>query len=206
MSIDPTINHLVRAFSLPSAEDLAPLHDRLANTAVSDGLLDLAYRTLDSPFGNLLIAATPIGLVRLAFERENHEHVLADLAVAISPRMLESGQRTDQIARQLDEYFAGERQMFDVATDLRLVDGFRRIVIANLATIGYGETSSYATVAIRVGSPKAVRAVGSACAHNPVPIVIPCHRVVRSDGSIGQYLGGIETKAALLALEAAARA
>ena len=204
MSTDPTINHFVRAFSLPSAEDLAPLHDRLANTAVSDGLLDLAYRTLDSPFGNLLIAATPIGLVRLAFERENHERVLADLAVAISPRMLQSGQRTDHIARQLDEYFAGERQMFDVATDLRLVDGFRRIVIANLAAIGYGETTSYATVAIRAGSPKAVRAVGSACAHNPVPIVIPCHRVVRSDGSIGQYLGGIETKAALLALEAAA--
>lgn len=204
MSTDPTVNRLVRSYPTPAADDLAPLRERLANEAARDDLLDLAYRTLDSPFGPLLIAATPSGLVRLAFDREDHERVLTELAVTISPRMLQSSQRTDPIARQLDEYFAGERRTFQVPTDLRLVDGFRRIVIANLATIGYGETASYAAVALAAGSPKAVRAVGSACAHNPVPIVIPCHRVVRSDGSIGQYLGGVEAKAALLALEAAA--
>ncbi len=173
----------------------------LAERADHDGLLDVAYRTVDSPVGSLLLAVSPAGLVRVAFEREIFDTVLADLATAISPRILRTGRRTDDVARQLDEYFAGRRRRFDVVVDLQLVHGFRRSVIAHLQEIPYGATESYAAVAIAAGSPAAVRAVGTACAHNPVPLVVPCHRVIRSDGTIGRYLGGAEAKAALLALE-----
>ena len=192
--------------SVPGRDEaeLARLHGQLAAAAHARDLLDVAYRTVDSPVGPLLVAVTPDGLVRVAFEIEDHDAVLRQLAGSVSPRILQSGRRTDDVARQLDEYFAGRRRQFDVAVDLRLVDGFRRAVITHLPDIAYGATESYATVAAAAGSPKAVRAVGTACAHNPVPIVVPCHRVVRSDGSIGQYLGGVEAKAALLALEAAA--
>jgi methylated-DNA-[protein]-cysteine S-methyltransferase len=190
----------------PSPSALAALHDRLAAAAEADGLLDVAYRTTDSPFGPLLVAATPEGVVRVAFEGEDHDAVLDALATAVSPRILRSGRRTDEVARQLDEYFAGRRRRFDLAVDLRLVQGFRHAVISRLGDIAYGATASYAAVAAAAGNPRAVRAVGSACAHNPVPLVVPCHRVVRSDGSIGQYLGGAEAKAALLALERGAAA
>jgi methylated-DNA-[protein]-cysteine S-methyltransferase len=179
------------------------LRDRLAGRADEAGLLDVAYRTVDSPFGLLLVAATRAGLVRIAFEREDHDAVLTGLATSISPRILHSGQRTDVVARQLDEYFAGVRHQFEVPVDLQLVHGFRRAVIAHLRQIPYGSTESYATVAKAAGSAGAVRAAGSACGHNPLPVVVPCHRVIRSDGSIGQYLGGAEMKAALLALEGA---
>ena len=130
--------------------------------------------------------------------------MLSELAESISPRVLRSDRRTVHAARQLEEYFAGQRRSFDVPTDLRLVSGFRREVVTRLGDIAYGQTASYAAVAAAAGNPRAVRAVGSACSHNPVPVVIPCHRVVRSDGSIGQYLGGSEMKAALLAFESAA--
>lgn len=188
----------------PAAGETDALHGRLAEHAERDGLLDVAYRTVDSPFGPLLLAASPEGLVRVAFEREDHAAVLAQLASAVSPRILRSERRTDDAARQLDEYFAGRRRRFEVPVDLQLVSGFRRAVISHLPEIPYGSTESYATVALAAGNPAAVRAVGSACAHNPVPVVVPCHRVIRSDGTIGQYLGGAETKAALLALETAA--
>jgi len=125
------------------------------------------------------------------------------LADAISPRILRSGRRTDDAARQIEEYLTGRRRRFDVPVDLQLVHGFRRTVILHLDDIPYGTTESYGALARAAGSPSAVRAVGSACSHNPVPLVLPCHRVVRSDGSIGQYLGGTEAKAALLALERA---
>lgn len=177
------------------------LRSRLASEADDGGLLDLAYRTIDSPLGPLLVAVTSEGLVRLAFEREDHDAVLAHLADVVSPRILRTGRRTDEVARQLDEYFAGRRQAFEVAVDLRLVQGFRQAVVAHLVEIAYGSTESYKAVARAVGNPGAVRAVGSACSANPVPIVLPCHRVVRSDGAIGQYLGGAEAKSALLALE-----
>jgi methylated-DNA-[protein]-cysteine S-methyltransferase len=176
-------------------------HRRLAERADAEGLLDVAYRTVDTPFGPLLVAATPEGLVRVAFELEGHDQVLAALATMISPRILRSGRRTDDAARQLDEYFAGRRRTFDVAVDLRLAHGFRRSVLAHLQEIAYGTTETYATVAAAAGRPKAVRAAGSACSHNPIPVVVPCHRVVRSDGTIGQYLGGSGMKAALLAME-----
>jgi len=197
------VTALVAAFPATDAA-VEGLRARLAEQAERDGLLDVAYRTVDSPFGALLVAATPEGVVRVAFEREDHDAVLDQLAAAVSPRILRAAGRTDAVARQLDEYFGGRRRRFDVPVDLRLVRGFRRAVIAHLPDIPYGSTESYADVARAAGNPAAVRAVGSACSHNPVPVVVPCHRVVRSDGSYGQYLGGPETKAALLTMEAAA--
>jgi len=186
------------------AHHLERLHGDLADRADDDGLLDVAYTTVDSPLGPLLVAVTGAGLVRVAFDGENHAAVLAALSERVSRRILRSGRGTDGVARQLDEYFAGRRRSFDVPVDLRLVDGFRRDVISQLPTIPYGDTASYAELAARAGRPTAVRAAGSACAHNPVPVVVPCHRVVRSDGTIGQYRGGAAAKATLLSLESAA--
>ena len=180
---------------------LARLHQRLERDAASDDLLDVAYRTVDSPVGTLLLAATTVGLVRVAYDVEDHDAVLTKLAAAVSPRVLLSPGRLDAAARQLEEYFTKRRTAFEVPVDMRLTDGFRRSVIEHLRSIGYGRRESYAAVAAAVGSPRAVRAVGTACAHNPLPVVIPCHRVVRSDGSTGQYVGGAAAKAALLALE-----
>lgn len=184
-----------------TARDLERLHDRLVADADREGLLDVTYRTLDSPIGGLLLAATPDGLVRVAFECEGFDAVLARLAAEISPRILRDPRRTESAARQIEEYFSGRRRAFEVPVDLRLVRGFRRTVVEHLRDIPYGRTESYAAVARAAGNPSAVRAVGSACSHNPVPVVVPCHRVVRSDGSIGQYLGGTAAKEALLALE-----
>lgn len=198
---DQIVDALDRLAEAPN-DRLGALRAGLATRADEQDLLDIAYRIVDSPHGSLLVAATPAGLVRVAFELEDHDTVLDALAAAISPRILESGTRTDRVARQLDEYFAGDRRSFDLEVDLQLVGGFRRQVVAHLADIAYGQTASYADVARATGNPNAVRAVGSACSHNPIPVVLPCHRVVRSDGTIGQYLGGTETKAALLAMEA----
>ncbi len=166
-------------------------------------MLDVAYRTVDTPVGTLLLAATTAGLVRVAYDVEGHDAVLAGLADRISPRVLRAPARLDSAARQIDEYFAKRRTVFEVPVDLRLADGFRRNVIEHLRDIGYGRRESYAAVAAAIGNPRAVRAVGTACAHNPLPVVIPCHRVVRSDGSTGQYVGGPLAKSTLLDLEAA---
>lgn len=195
---------LDHAIAAPTQAELAARQRALVARAEAEGLLDLTYQVIDSPHGPLLLAATSQGLVRVAFEREGHEQVLGDLAASISSRVLASTTRTDEAARQLDEYFAGRRRTFDLDVDLRLVEGFRRTVVSHLPEIGYGTTATYAALASMAGNPKAVRAVGSACANNPVPIVVPCHRVVRSDGKIGNYLGGAEMKAALLAMEQAA--
>ena len=183
-------------------DTMARLHQRLEREATTDELLDVAYRTVDSPVGTLLLAATTVGLVRVAYDVEDHDAVLTKLASAVSPRVLRAPARLDDTARQLDEYFALRRTAFEVPVDLRLAEGFRRSVIEHLRDIGYGRRESYAEVAAAVGSPRAVRAVGTACAHNPLPVVIPCHRVVRSDGSTGQYVGGAAAKTALLDLEA----
>jgi methylated-DNA-[protein]-cysteine S-methyltransferase len=184
-------------------ETLGRLHRRLESDADTDGLLDVAYRTVDTPVGTLLLATTTVGLVRVAYDSEGHDAVLARLADAVSPRILRAPARLDTVARQIDEYFAKRRTAFEVPVDLRLADGFRRNVIEHLRVIGYGRRESYATVAAAIGNPRAVRAVGSACAHNPLPVIIPCHRVVRSDGSTGQYVGGPLAKSTLLDLEAA---
>jgi methylated-DNA-[protein]-cysteine S-methyltransferase len=181
----------------------AALRNRLAGGAARAGLLDIAYRVLDSPIGPLLVAVSPDGLVRVAFEREGHDAVLAHLAAVLSPRILAWSPPTEEVARQLEQYFAGQRRHFELALDLRLAHGFGRTVLSHLGDIGYGSTASYASVARAAGNPNAVRAVGSACSHNPIPVVVPCHRVVRSDGSLGGYLGGTEAKHTLLALEGA---
>jgi methylated-DNA-[protein]-cysteine S-methyltransferase len=184
--------------------DLARLHARLADTAADRGVLDLAYRTHDTPVGTLLLVASEAGLVRVAYPGEGHDAVLAALAEKISPRVLRAPARLDPAARQLDDYFAGTRRAFDLPLDWRLSAGFRRSVLHQLrVAVGYGTTASYAAVAALAGSPKAVRAVGTACATNPLPVVVPCHRVVRSDGSMGGYLGGPDAKRALLDLESA---
>lgn len=189
-------------FTVPD-DDLATLRRRLGVQAASQGLLDVAYRTLDSPIGPLLIAATERGLVRLAFASEGFDAVLADLAERVGPRVLCAPARTDAAARQLDEYFDGTRTGFDLPLDRRLSRGFRASVLVQLSGIGYGQTRTYKQVAELAGSPRAVRAVGTACATNPIPIVVPCHRVLRSDGGLGGYRGGLDAKRALLAMEAA---
>ncbi|WP_336671046.1 methylated-DNA--[protein]-cysteine S-methyltransferase [Tsukamurella sp. USMM236] len=191
--------------SAPADTDaLARLRARLAASAEADGLLDIAYTVVDSPVGGLLLAATERGLVRVAYAREDHDAVLETLAQKVSPRVLRAPRRLDATARELDEYFAGRRTAFDLPLDHALSHGFRQLVQSRLPDIGYGTTLSYKQVAELVGSPAAVRAVGTACATNPLPVVVPCHRVVKSDGGIGQYVGGVEAKAALLELESAA--
>jgi methylated-DNA-[protein]-cysteine S-methyltransferase len=183
-------------------DHLKRLHARLERDAQAGDLLDIAYRTVDSAVGSLLLAATPLGLLRVAFASENHDSVLQNLSARVSPRVLEAPTRLDPVARQLEEFFTGRRQSFDVALDWSLSHGFRRTVLEHLNTdIGYGSTTSYATLARLSGSPKAVRAVGTACATNPIPIVVPCHRVIRSDGAVGAYRGGPAAKRALLDLE-----
>ncbi len=191
---------------LPGIEEgtMLRLHDRLAATATEASLLDIAYRTLDTPVGALLLAATEKGLLRVAYPIEDHDAVLEQLATRVSPRVLRAPARLDLVASELEEYFAGRRQRFDLPLDLQLAHGFRRTVLSHLSEIGYGETATYATVAAAAGNPKAVRAVGSACATNPLPLVVPCHRVVRSDGTMGQYAGGADVKRVLLQMEAAA--
>jgi methylated-DNA-[protein]-cysteine S-methyltransferase len=187
-----------------AADDAAleRLRGRLVEQADTDGLLDVAYRTMDSPIGPLLLAATPAGLVRVAFECENHDDVLVELSTAVSPRILRSSRRVDDVARQIDEYFAGRRRTFEVPVDLQLSKGFRRAVLTHLMEIPYGTRESYTVVARSAGNARAVRAAGSACATNPIPLVVPCHRVVRSDGTYGQYRGGPEAKHMLLTMEA----
>jgi methylated-DNA-[protein]-cysteine S-methyltransferase len=180
------------------------LHDRLVREAQTAGLLDVAYRTIDSPVGPLLLAATVKGLVRVAYGREDHEKVLERLARELSPRILHAPARLDAAAKEIDEYFAGLRRAFDLPVDWSLARGFRRLVLTRLRAIGYGQTASYAAIAGAVGNPRAVRAVGTACATNPLPLVVPCHRVVRSDGAMGEYVGGVDAKRALLTLEGAA--
>lgn len=183
--------------------ELGRLHERLAERAAAQGILDVAYRTVDTPVGTLLLAATETALIRVAYETEGHDEVLATLAARISPRILHAPGRLDAAARELDEYFAGRRRGFDLPLDLSLSTGFRRLVLDRLSDIAYGHTVSYAAVAAAAGNPRAVRAAATACRTNPLPVVVPCHRVVRSDGSAGGYVGGPAAKQTLLRLEAA---
>lgn len=197
-------NDLVDLLSAhPDTAALHQLHRRLERDAQLAGVLDVAYTVVDSPLGPLLLAATGRGLARVAYACEDHRLVLQALAQRLSPRILRAPSRLDQAARELDEYFAKRRQVFHVPLDLSLSRGFRHLVHQHLSQIAYGHTSTYRQVAELVGNPKAVRAVGTACATNPLPIVVPCHRVLRSDGSLGGYLGGSEAKATLLHLEVA---
>ena len=190
-------------FPLPDPA-LAGLRARLVQQADDAGLVEVAYRTLDTPVGPLLLAATAQGLVRVAFEREDFDAVLAALASRVSPRVLEAPRRLDEAAVELEEYFTGTRRRFDLPLDRALSTGFREKVQRVLPRIDYGSTRSYKEIAELVGSPRAVRAVGTACATNPLPGVVPCHRVLRTDGSLGGYIGGLDAKSALLSLESGA--
>jgi methylated-DNA-[protein]-cysteine S-methyltransferase len=199
------VNMSPNHFAAPSeADTLARLRHRLGLAAEAEGLLDVAYTTIDSPVGPLLLAATPKGLLRVAYEVEDHDRVLDALARRISPRVLRAPRRLDAAARELGEYFGRQRRTFDLPLDLSLSRGFRQLVQQHLPEIAYGQTRTYGQVAELVGNPRAVRAVGTACATNPLPVVVPCHRVLRADGTPGGYVGGPAAKQALLRLEAAA--
>ena len=199
------MNSIERRLTAPVTGSDAQALDRLralvAHRAQDRGLLDIAYRTLDTPVGQLLLAATPDGLIRVAYPREDHDAVLTHLADKVSPRVLNAPARLDAVARQLDEYFAARRRRFELALDLQLAHGFRRTVLEHLVDVPYGQTVSYAHLAADVGNTRAVRAVGTACATNPLPVIIPCHRVIRSDGTLGAYIGGAEVKQTLVRLE-----
>jgi methylated-DNA-[protein]-cysteine S-methyltransferase len=194
---------LLEGYPDATEAELRRLRDRLAERADAHSILDVAYRTLDTPVGTLLLAATETGLVRVAYETEGHDKVLAILAGRVSPRILNAPKRLDAAAREIDEYFAGVRHGFDLPLDFSLSKGFRRLVLGHLSDIAYGHTATYAAVAAAAGNPRAVRAAATACATNPLPVVVPCHRVVRSDGSVGGYVGGPAAKQILLRLEAA---
>lgn len=180
---------------------VAALRTRLVARAAAAGILDVAYDEIESPFGRLLACATDAGVVRLAFETEDQGSVLDVVAGRISPRVLRAPARLEPLRRELGEYFAGRRHDFGVAVDWRLSAGFRRTALEAVARVPYGTTATYSEVAGAAGSPRAVRAAGSACATNPVPILVPCHRVLRSGGGLGGYLGGLAVKRALLDLE-----
>jgi methylated-DNA-[protein]-cysteine S-methyltransferase len=173
----------------------------LRERAAAEGLLDVAYATADSPFGTLLLAKTPQGLVRLGLPNEDLDELLADLAGRISPRVLEAPAGLDEERRELDDYFAGRRHAFELPIDWQLSHGFLLRARQGIVAIPYGETRTYTDLARGAGNERAVRAAGSACSRNPIPLVVPCHRVLRSDGSLGGYAGGLEMKEKLLDLE-----
>jgi methylated-DNA-[protein]-cysteine S-methyltransferase len=199
------VNMSPEYFADPRDDDtLLRLRHRLGLAADAEGLLDVAYTTIDSPVGTLLLAATPKGLVRVAYDIEDHDRVLGTLSQRLSPRVLRAPKRLDAAARELEEYFSRQRRVFDLPLDLSLSKGFRQLVQRHLPEIGYGQTRTYKQIAELVGNPKAFRAVGTACATNPLPVVVPCHRVLPASGAPGGYVGGPDAKKALLSLEAAA--
>jgi methylated-DNA-[protein]-cysteine S-methyltransferase len=175
--------------------------NRLAERASAEGLLDVAYTTTDSPFGTLLLAATPRGLVRLGLPNQDTDQLLVDLATRVSPRVLETAAPFDQVRRELELYFEGELTDFDLPLDWRLSKDFRRRVLRAIARIPYGQTRSYTQMATSAGNVRAVRAAGTACGSNPLPLLVPCHRVLRSGGALGGYGGGLPMKEGLLRLE-----
>ena len=181
---------------------LAPQVPDLPTAAAAAGMLDVAYATTDSPLGPLLLASTDQGLVRVAYlDFADRDEVLQSLADRVSPRMLEAPGRLDEPRRELDDYFDGRRQEFDLPLDRRLMSDFTQRVLSATATIPYGSVSTYGAVAREAGSPRGSRAAGNALGSNPMPIVIPCHRVLHADGGIGGYTGGLERKRTLLELE-----
>jgi methylated-DNA-[protein]-cysteine S-methyltransferase len=187
-----------------AALDLPADTPDLSERAEAEGLLDVAYTSVDSPLGPLVVAATPKGLVRVSYsEFRGEDEVLEELARRVSPRVLEAPARLDPVRRELDEYFEGRRQGFDVPIDWSYLAGFTREVLRATAHIGFGQVSTYAGVAAEAGSPRAVRAAGNALGANPMPVVVPCHRVLRTGGTLGGYTGGIERKEFLLRLEGA---
>ena len=192
------IEQQLREAALDLPTDVPPLADR----AAEEGLLDVAYTSVDSPLGPLVVAATPKGLVRVSYtEFRGEDDVLEDLARRVSPRVLEAPAKLDPVRRELDEYFDGHREDFDIPIDWSYLAGFTREVLRATAAIPFGNVATYAGVAEAAGSPRAVRAAGNALGANPMPVVVPCHRVLRTGGALGGYTGGLERKEFLLRLE-----
>jgi len=193
----------------PPAGDLDRAIQGVLVQAERDGLVDVAYAPVDSPFGRLLVARTDRGVVRLALPKHRGHHqtedeVLEDLAQFVSPRVLESPKRLDEERRELEEYFEGKRDHFDVPVDWALTrSGFGSRALHAVARIPYGETRTYGQIAKQAGNPRAYRAAGTACGRNAIPLIVPCHRVLQSGGGVGNYGGGPEMKRALLDLEGA---
>lgn len=194
------IRRVLDSFQPPGLERLEAA---FRHRAEAEGLVDVAYGTVDSPLGDLLVASTERGLVRLAYPDEGIDPVLKEMAEEISPRIMESPRATDPIRRQLDEYFEGRRNHFEFQIDWSLTKGFGRRVLQATASIPFGSVDTYKGVAERVGSPRSARAVGNALGSNPIPVVVPCHRVVRTGGNLGGYTGGLAKKVFLLELEGA---
>lgn len=187
--------------ALRSGPGVGPLPPAPAAAADAAGLLDVAYATFDGPLGHLVLAATPAGLVRIAYADAGEDAVLAELSARISPRVLAAPRRLDPARRQLDEYLTGRRRAFALDLDRRLLSGFARRILEATAAIPYGDTATYGTVATAAGSPRGFRAAGNALGSNPLPVVLPCHRVVHAGGGMGGYTGGLERKRTLLAIE-----
>jgi methylated-DNA-[protein]-cysteine S-methyltransferase len=193
----------------PPGADLDRAVQGVLARAERDGLIDVAYATVDSPIGELLVASTDRGVVRVALpidrgRQRPRDEVLEEIAAVVSPRMLEAPNRLDQERRELEDYFEGRRQKFDVPVDWSLTaPGFRNRALHAVARIPFGKTKTYAEIAKEAGNPRAFRAAGTACGYNPIPLIVPCHRVVPSSGGIGNYGGGPELKRALLDLEGA---
>lgn len=175
--------------------------ERFRALAEAESLVDIAYASVDSPVGALLLAGTDQGLVRVGLPNQDTAFLLEDLSERISPRVLEAPTRLDEARRELDAYFDGKLRDFALPLDWRLSSGFRQRVLRSIDSIPYGETRSYKEMAAGAGNPKAVRAAGSACGSNPIPIIVPCHRVLRTGGALGGYGGGLEMKQELLRLE-----
>ncbi len=199
--LDPLELELELELRAGPAEGSATEPPGLAAAAAAAGLLDVAYARLDTPVGSVLLAATPRGLVRVAYLDDGEDAVLAELAAAVSPRLLAEAARLDEPRRELDEYFAGRRRRFELPLDWRLSGGFTRRVLRATARIPYGGVSSYGAIASAAGSPRGSRAAGNALGANPLPIVVPCHRVLRTGGALGGYTGGVERKRLLLEIE-----
>ena len=202
MTDSQTLQHVEAALRAPPSDpaDVAAAVRGAVERAEAEGLVDVAYASVDTPIGPLLVAGTPVGLVKVGFG--THGWMLEELARQVSPRIVEAPARLDEARRELTEYFDGTRQAFDLALAGRLSRGFRRTVLEHLyAEVPFGRTISYLELAGRAGNPKASRAVGTAMATNPLPIVVPCHRVLRTGGQLGGYGGGLDAKRHLLTLE-----
>ena len=174
---------------------------RLADRAVAEGLVDVALATMDSPVGELLVAVTPRGLVAVSFEDEGRERTVARLAREVSPRVMEAAAPTDEARRELEEYFRGGRRSFELSLDRRLMSPFAEKVLRATSRVGFGQLATYGEIAARIDRPHAARAVGRALGSNPIPIVVPCHRIVGAGGALTGYAGGLERKEILLRLE-----
>lgn len=180
---------------------LADARERLVARARREGLESVGYRVVDSPLGPLWIAVGPKGVLAIHYGNEPSALELARIVRAYGPGMLPDARRADPVVRELDQYFSGKRRTFDVAVDLSPLTDFQRRILRATARIEFGSVSTYARVAARAGNEKASRAAGQALGANPIPIVVPCHRILASDGTLGGYAGGLDAKRRLLALE-----